>query len=105
MKNTMLLPPMLLSAIALSAMPWQVHAAVAEKTAPFHWSCERSGAPTVAEIRDHFGIANAGQAYRWRGIVHLYLQRECRQRTARMALQPEKVRQAPCRPRVAAGMK
>ena len=92
MKNTML-PSIVLSEIALSATPWQAQAAMAEKTAPFHWSCERSGPPTVAEIRDHFGVANAGQAYRWRGIAHHYLQRECR-RAAHMALQPAKVRQA-----------
>ncbi|MHB1992814.1 hypothetical protein [Metallibacterium scheffleri] len=38
----------------------------------------------MAEIRDHFGVANAGQAYQWRGIAHRYLQRECR-RAERLA--------------------
>ncbi|MHB1282686.1 MAG: hypothetical protein ACYCZI_02285 [Metallibacterium scheffleri] len=45
----------------------------------------------MAEIRDHFGIANAGQAYQWRGIAHRYLQRECRL-AARLAA--EKARKA-----------
>ncbi len=92
MKNTMLMS-MLLGAIALSAAPWRAQAAEAATNAPFHWSCARSGPPSVAEIRDHFGIANAGQAYQWRDIAHHYLQRECR-RAARMARQPEKTRQA-----------
>ncbi len=83
MKNT-LLPSLLLSAIALSAAPLQAQAAVAGEAAPFRWSCQRSGPPTVAAIRDHFGIANAGQAYRWRGIAHRYLLRECR-RAERLA--------------------
>jgi|GEM_PF-6970623 hypothetical protein len=77
--------------IALQAAPLQARTLAAENTAPFHWSCARSGPPTVAEIRDHFGIANAGQAYQWRGIAHRYLQRECRF-AARMAA--EKARQA-----------
>ena len=75
--------------LALGA--WAVQAAPAVPGEAFRWSCERRGAPRVAEIRNHFGIANAGQAYQWRGIVHRYLQRECRV-AARMAL--EKARQA-----------
>jgi hypothetical protein len=78
-------------AITLQAAPLQARTVVAEDAAPFHWSCARSGPPSVAEIRDHFGIANAGQAYRWRGIAHRYLQRECRL-AARMAA--EKAHQA-----------
>ena len=77
--------------IALQAAPSQAHTMVAENTAPFHWSCARGGPPSVAEIRDHFGIANAGQAYQWRGIAHRYLQRECRL-AARLAA--EKARKA-----------
>ena len=90
MKNTMLMS-MLLGAIALSAVPWRAQAAEAATSAPFHWSCARSGPPTVAEIRDHFGIANAGQAYRWRGVAHRYLQHECR-RAERLAREQGKAR-------------
>jgi hypothetical protein len=92
MKNTML-TSVLLSVIAVSALPWQAQATAVATHAPFNWSCDRNEPPSVAEIRDHFGIANAGQAYQWRGIAHRYLQRECR-RAARMARQPEKARQA-----------
>ena len=81
-----------LGAIALGAASWPA-LALANETTPLHWSCDRRGAPTADEIRDHFGIANAGQAYQWRGIAHRYLQRECR-RAARMARQPEQTRQA-----------
>lgn len=75
--------------LALAAL--QAQASPAAPSEGFRWSCERRGAPSMAEIRDHFGIANAGQVYQWRGIVHRYLQRECRV-AARMAL--EKARQA-----------
>ena len=90
MKTRMLLA-FLPVAIVLHAAPLQARTLAAENTAPFHWSCARSGPPSVAEIRDHFGIANAGQAYQWRGIAHRYLQRECRL-AARLAA--EKARQA-----------
>ncbi|MCK9367956.1 MAG: hypothetical protein M0P72_12525 [Metallibacterium scheffleri] len=92
MKNRTLLA-FLLVAIALHAAPLQARTAMAENTAPFHWSCERKGAPTVAEIRDHFGIANAGQAYQWRGIAHRYLRHECL-RTQRLALERDQQRLA-----------
>lgn len=90
MKNKALLS-WLLVVIALYVAPLQARTLAAEITAPFHWSCARSGPPSVAEIRDHFGIANASQAYQWRGIAHRYLQRECRL-AARLAA--EKARQA-----------
>ena len=64
MKTRMLLA-FLPVAIVLHAAPLQARTLAAENTAPFHWSCARSGPPSVAEIRDHFGIANAGQAYQW----------------------------------------
>ncbi|MHB1615759.1 MAG: hypothetical protein ACYCUX_00585 [Metallibacterium sp.] len=68
--------------LALAAL--QAQASPAAPSEGFRWFCERGGAPSVAEIRDHFGIANAGQACQWRGVVHRYLQHKCR-RAARMA--------------------
>ena len=62
--------------LAVAALQAQASPAVPGEG--FRWSCERRGAPSVAEIRGHFGIVNAGQAYRWRGILHRYLQRQCR---------------------------
>ncbi|MHB8385315.1 hypothetical protein [Metallibacterium sp.] len=57
--------------LALAAL--QAQASPAAPSEGFRWFCERGGAPSVAEIRDHFGIANAGQACQWRGVVHRYL--------------------------------
>ena len=48
------------------------------------WNCARSGAPSVAEIVRHFGIANAGQAYHWRGVVHRYLRHACQRAQERL---------------------
>ena len=59
MKTRMLLA-FLPVAIALQAAPLQARTVVVDDAAPFHWSCARSGPPSVAEIRDHFGIANVG---------------------------------------------
>ena len=75
--------------LALAAL--QAQASPAAPSEGFRWSCERRGAPSVAEIRDHFGIANAGQACQWRGITHRYLQRECL-RAQRLALEQARIR-------------
>ena len=69
--------------LALAAL--QAQASPAAPSEGFRWSCARRGAPSMAEIRDHFGIANAGQTYQWRGITYRYLQHECL-RTQRLAL-------------------